>query len=76
MAYSIWDALQQLVCRQKFKNIDHLKQDLNSCWVMMSQELINCAIDQWSKRLLFVVHSQGGHVEHIVLVNFVTCAFC
>jgi len=35
--------------RQKFKDIGHLKQDLNSCWVMTSQELINGAIDQWSK---------------------------
>jgi len=30
--YSIWDALQQLVYRQKIKDIDHLKQVLNSCW--------------------------------------------
>jgi len=33
--YSIFGALQQLVYRQKFKNIDHLKQVLNwlnTCW--------------------------------------------
>jgi len=45
---SFWDALQQPVCRQKFKNIDCLKQILNSCWYMISQELINGAVDQWS----------------------------
>jgi len=30
--------------RQKFENIDHLKQVLNSCWDMINQELINGAI--------------------------------
>jgi len=65
-----WGALWQLVYRyrQKFKNIDHLKQVLNSCWDMNSQELINCAIGPWSKRLLLVVHSHGGHT--------VICACC
>jgi len=41
MDYSIWDVFQQLVYRQKFKNINHLKQILNSCWGMISQKLIN-----------------------------------
>jgi len=31
---------------------------------MVSEELINGAIGQWSKRLLLVVHSYGGHTEH------------
>ena len=34
-------ALQQLVCSQKFKDIDHLKQVLNSYWDMISLKLIN-----------------------------------
>jgi len=62
--YSIWGALQQLVNRQKFKNIDHLKQNLNSWWVMISQKLINNAVEQWSKRLLLVVRLQVGHIEY------------
>jgi len=49
MDYSTWGALQQLVYRQKFKTIGHLKQDLKSCWVMISHELIIGAIGQWSK---------------------------
>jgi len=64
MHYSIWDALQQLVYCQKFKNIDHLKQVLKSCWVMISQELIPSAVGQWSKQLLLVIYSHGGHTEH------------
>jgi len=31
---------------------------------MTSQEVINGAIDQWSKRLFMVVRSQDGHTEH------------
>jgi len=33
--YSICDAVQQLVYRQKIKDIDHLKQVLDSYWVML-----------------------------------------
>jgi len=31
---------------------------------MITQELINVAIDQWSKRLMLVIRSHGGNVEH------------
>ena len=57
-------ALQQLVYRQKIENVDHLKQVVNSCWDMISQELIDGAIEPWSKRLLSVVHSRDRHIEH------------
>ena len=61
--YSICGAIQQLVYHQKIMHSDHLQQVLNSCWDVISQELINGAIDQWSKRLLLVVRSQGWHME-------------
>jgi len=51
-------ALQQLVYRQKMEDVDHLKEVLNSCWDMIIQD---GAIEQWSKRLLSVVRSRGGH---------------
>jgi len=41
-----------------------MKQVLISCWDTISQELINAATDQWSKRLLLVIRSQDGHIEH------------
>jgi len=44
--YSIWNALQHVVYRQKIKNTDQLKQVLDSCLDMMSQELINGVTDQ------------------------------
>ena len=79
LVYSIWGGVQQLVHCQKFKNIDHLKQVLNSEQLlgldMTNQELINSAIDQWSKRLLLVVCSHDGHIEH-PSVNPVICACC
>ena len=62
--YSIWVTFQQLVYRQKIEGTDHLKQVLKSCWDMISQELINGAIDQWAKRLSLVARSRGGHTEH------------
>jgi len=62
--YSIWGVLQQLVYQLKFKNIDHLKQILNSCWDTITQKLINGSIDQWSKRPFLVIHSYDGHNKH------------
>jgi len=61
---SIWGALEQLVYRQKIEDVDHLKQVLDSCWDMISQELIDGAIEQWFKRLSSVVRFRGEHIEH------------
>jgi len=44
--YAVWGALQQFVYRQKIQDIEHLKEVLRSCWDTMSQDLIDCAIDQ------------------------------
>ena len=48
-------ALQQVIYRQKIVDVDQLKQLLNSCWDwdMISQQLMDGAIEQWSK-----------HIEH------------
>jgi len=56
--------LQQLVYRQKIEDLDQPKQVLNSCWDMISQELIDDAIEQWSRRLSSVVRSRRGHTEN------------
>jgi len=56
-------ALQHLVYRQKIEDVDHLEQVLNSCWDMISQELIDGATEEWSKRLSSVVRSHHGHIE-------------
>jgi len=65
--YYIWGLLplplQQLVYCQKTEDVDHLKQVLNSCWGMISQELIDGDFEQWSKRLSSVVRSRGGNTE-------------
>ena len=59
-----WGVLQQLLYRQKLKNIDRLKQVLNSCWDKIYHARTNpWSIDQWSKRLLLVAHSHGGQFE-------------
>jgi len=34
------------------------------CWEMTSQDLIDSAIDQWSKRITMVIQGQGGHIQH------------
>jgi len=41
--------------------MDYTVQD---CWAMISQDLVDTAIDQFSKRLTLVIRAQGGHIEH------------
>jgi len=63
--YSIRDVLWQLVYRQKFKEIDYLKQVLQERLLGHDQpRIINGAIDQGSKRLLLVVLSHGEYTQH------------
>jgi len=47
--YSIFGGSAAAVYCQEIADVDHLKQVLNSCWDMISQELIDGAIEQWSK---------------------------
>jgi len=63
--YSIWGALQQLVHpRRCIRDVEHLKQVLQTCWQQIGQDVIDCAIGQFRKRLSLVVATGGGHIEH------------
>jgi len=70
MDYSIWGGLQQLVYRRRhFRHVEHLKEVLQTCWEEIGQDVIDCAIGQFHKRL---VASSGGHTEH----RFDKCSWC
>lgn len=62
--YSIWGALQQLVYRQKIRDLDHLKEVLTSCWDQIGQDLIDKAINQWLTRISLVIRAKGSYIEH------------
>lgn len=62
--YSVWGALQQLVYRQRIRDMNHLKAELVRCWEQINQDLIDRAIDQWLKRISMVIRCKGGHIEH------------
>jgi len=62
--YSIWGYFQQLVYRQKILNIQHLKDVIIDCWSQISQQFIDGAIDQWSRRIAAVVAARGRHIEY------------
>lgn len=64
--YSVWGSLQQLVYRQKIRDLDHLKGVLTSCWEQIGQDLIDKAINQWLSRISLVIRAKGGHIEHLL----------
>jgi len=41
--------------------MDYVIQD---GWTMISQDLVDTTIDQFSKRLTLVIRAQGGYTEH------------
>jgi len=43
--YTVWRALRQLAYHQKVQDIEHLNEVLRSCWDMISQDLIDSAIN-------------------------------
>jgi len=62
--YSIWRALQQLVYRRRrIRDVEHLKEVLQTCWEQIGQDVIDSAIRQFRQRLSLVATS-GGHIEH------------
>ena len=56
-------ALQQMVYRCKILDTDQLKRVLIDCWVQLSQDTLNRAIDQLPKRLMMVIKAKGAHAE-------------
>jgi len=71
--YSIWGALQQLVYRRsRIRDVEHLKEVLQTCWEQIGQDVIHRATGQFRKRLSLVVATGGGNIEH----RFDWCFWC
>jgi len=60
--YSIWGALQQLVYRhRRTRDVEHLKEVLQTCWEQIAQDVIDRTIGQIHKRLSLIVATDAGH---------------
>jgi len=58
-------ALQQVVYRRRrIRDVEHLKEVLQTCWEQIGQDVIDRAKGQFCKRLSLVVATGGGHIEH------------
>ena len=65
MDYLIWEALHQLIYRpRRIRDVEHLKEVLQTCWEQIGQDVIDRAIGQFRKRLSLVVATGGGHIQH------------
>jgi len=53
--YFIWGALQQVVYyHRRIRDVEHLKEVQQTCLEQIGQDVIDCAIGQFRKRLLLV----------------------
>jgi len=56
---------RQLVYRRRhFREVEHLKEILQTCWKQIGQDVINCLIGQFHKRLSPIFATSEGHTEH------------
>ncbi len=62
--YSIWGILQANVGRQRHQSVDALKRKLGHEWKVLSQDVIDKAIDCFPLRLDMCIKAKGGHIEH------------
>jgi len=62
--YKIWAAMQEMVYKQKIRNVDELqKRTVESC-DHLDQSIIDSAISQWRTQLQACVKESDGHIEH------------
>jgi len=61
-----------MVYRHKISDRDLLKQVLIDSWAQLSQDTLNWAIDQLSKKLTMVIKAKGGHVGAIPIAPAVS----
>jgi len=61
--YSIWGALQQLVYRRRFRDVEHLEEVLQTCWEQIGQDVIDSDKGKFRKRLSLVGATSGEHIE-------------
>ena len=64
---TVWGALQQTVYqRRRFTTINQLKQAIFSEWDKILQHFIDRAVNQWRRRLEWMVPQQGKQIEHLM----------
>jgi len=61
--YSIWEHSNSLFIVVVIKDVEHLKEVLQTCWEQIGQNVIDRAI-QFCERLSLVVATGGGPTEH------------
>ena len=62
--YVIWSVMQERVYQTRVHDIDELRQRLITVWCELEQRIVDDAVDQWWRRLLACVDTEGGHFEH------------
>ena len=66
MDYKIRAVMQEMVYKQKIRDIDELRQRIVESWDHLSQSIIDSAISQWRTRLQACVRENGGHFQQIM----------
>ena len=67
--FGVWGVLKERVYVRCFVSTDELNTIITEEFAALSQSLINRAIDSWRKRQQLVVRNNGGHIEHVTVIQ-------
>ena len=65
----VWGMLQECVYRVRLRNMDELRKPVIATWAEFPHSVVDCAVDQWQKRLEACIRAEGGHFEHLLCVT-------
>jgi len=57
--YKIWAVMQEMMYKQKIRNVDELQECIVEPWDHLDQSVIDSAITQWCTRLQACVKSRA-----------------
>ena len=66
MDYSIWGILKKRVRQHKVSTFNGLKNAIKQEWENLEQDVIDRALENWSKRCRFIYYARGSHIEHLL----------
>ena len=64
--YTIWSVVEQMVYRERIRDVDHLKKRILEAWKRLNQDTINKSIDLFRPRLKKMIEVQGKRFEHLL----------
>ena len=65
MDYFVWGFIKSNVYVKNYHSLDDLKNSINAAFQKITEVMISSTLENFVRRLNFVVERSGGHIENI-----------